>query len=47
MSLFLSMPEYTANVDALGALNFRMYKIFKIRKKQNIIKQDHQKCLEK
>ena len=42
------IPEYTANVDALGTLRIlETIKSLNLKKKLSFIKQEHQRCLEK
>ncbi len=48
VAVSFSLPEYTSNVDALGTLRIlECIKFLNLEKKQNTIKQELQKCLEK
>ena len=48
VAVSFEVPEYTANADALGALRIlEAIKFHKLEKKQNFIRLEHLKCLEK
>ena len=48
VAVSFEVPEYTANADAIGALRIlESIKFHGLKKKQNFIKLEHLKCLEK
>ena len=48
VAVSFEVPEYTANADALGALRIlEAIKFHKLEKKQNSIRLEHLKCLER
>ena len=48
VAVSFAIPNYTANVDAIGCLNIlEAIKSLKLEKKLNFIRQAHQKCLVK